>query len=372
MRTITADYLVGADGAHSRVRSELGLDFGGHPYAQDWLLADVHLDWTRPEDEMHAFFRRDGRPLICMPMREHRWRVILPYAGERERQAPTLEEIQRLVGERAPQRVPVSDPSWLATFRCQRRSTHVYRRGRVMLAGDAVHIHSPAGGQGMNTGIMDAHNLAWKLALVACGRAPEGLLDTYGAERGPVAKDVLALTHALVKLGTLNRPVPRAARKAIVPTAGRLPSLQRRAVRRISHIHVSYASSSLTHPDRSRGGVRPGQRMPDLEVTSDGRTTRLYEVLRHGRHVLLMPSRSGGQDLPPGLDACRDQIEVAIEAAAAADGLGPAGSMYLVRPDGYVAARGSAASPGRLLDYLRQLSGDAGRGDRALARAGAG
>ncbi|HLQ56877.1 MAG TPA: FAD-dependent monooxygenase [Streptosporangiaceae bacterium] len=172
MRAITADYVVGADGAHSRVRSELGLDFQGHPYSQDWLLADVHLDWDRPDDEVHAFFRRDGRPLICMPMREHLWRVILPYTGDRDRRAPTLEEIQQLVGERAPEPVSVSDPAWLATFRCQRRSTHTYRRGRVMLAGDAVHIHSPAGGQGMNTGIMDAHNLAWKLALVASGHSP--------------------------------------------------------------------------------------------------------------------------------------------------------------------------------------------------------
>ena len=130
MRTITAGYVVGADGAHSRVRSELGLDFDGHPYAQDWLLADVHLDWDRPDDEMHAFFRRDGRPLICMPMREHRWRVILPYAGERDRRPPTLEDIQRLVGQRAPEPVPVSDPAWLATFQTQRRSTAARSFGR--------------------------------------------------------------------------------------------------------------------------------------------------------------------------------------------------------------------------------------------------
>jgi len=326
-RTVTADYLVGADGAHSRVRGELGLEFRGHPYAQDWLLADVHLDWDRPEDEMHAFFRRDGRPLICMPMRGHRWRVILPFAGERDRQAPTLEEIQRLVGERAPRPVPVSDPSWLATFRCERRSSHVYRQGRVMLAGDAVHIHSPAGGQGMNTGIMDAHNLGWKLALVASGRSPEGLLDTYGAERDPVAANVLALTHALVRLGTVNRPVPRAARNAIIPAAGRVTALQRRAVRRISHIHVSYAASPLTRPDRRHGGVRPGQRAPDLEVIGDGRTARLYELLRHGRHVLLMPARGPGRGLPAALDAWRDRIEVAV----AADGLRPAGNVYLIR-----------------------------------------
>src|SRR5579864_8310227 len=354
-RAITAGWVVGADGAHSRVRSELGLDFVGHPYAQDWLLADVHLDWGRPDDEMHAFFRRDGRPLICMPMRDHRWRVILPFAGERDPggpAAPTLEEIRQLVGERAPEPVPVSDPAWLATFRCHRRSTNVYRRGRVLLAGDAVHIHSPAGGQGMNTGIMDAHNLAWKLALVASGRAPEALLDSYGAERGPVAADVLALTHALVKLGTVANPGPRAVRNTVVPLAGHLASVQRRAVRRISHVHVAYPSSPLTRPDRNRAGVRPGERVPDLEVTADGRPARLYEVLRRGRHVLLMPWPGG--DVPPGMRIWADQIEVVTASAALVHPVVPAGSIHLLRPDGYLAARGSAAN---LTGYLNMLFG---------------
>ena len=362
LRTITADYLVGADGAHSRVRRELGLEFGGHPYAQDWLLADVHLGWNRREDEMHAFFRSDGRPLICMPMREHRWRVILPFARERERQAPTLEEIQRLVRARAPEPVPVSDPSWLATFRCQRRSANAYRRGRVLLAGDAVHVHSPAGGQGMNTGITDAHNLAWKLALVVAGRSPETLLDTYGTERGPVAADVLALTHALVRLGTVSRPVPRAARNAIIPAVGHLAALQRRAVGRVSQIHVRYASSALTCPDHGRSGVRPGQRVSDVLVTSDGGTFRLYEVLRRGRHVLLVSARGPGRGVPAALQAWRDQITV----AEVTEGLGAPGRLHLIRPDGYVAARGSPDRPGRLLDYLQQLFGGTDRKDPAL------
>ncbi len=348
-RAITAEYVVGADGAHSRVRSELGVDFSGHPYAEDWLLADVRLGWDRSDDEMHAFFRRDGRPLICMPMRGHLWRVILPFAGQRDQRAPTLEEVQQLVDERAPQPLPVSDPAWLAAFRCHRRSTHVYRQGRIMLAGDAVHIHSPAGGQGMNTGIMDAQNLAWKLALVASGRAPDVLLDSYGAERGPVAADVLALTHTLVRLGTMTSPVHRAVRNTIVPMAGRLTPVQRRAVRRISHIHVAYPSSPLTWPDRNRAGVRPGQRVPDLDVTAHGEPTRLYEVLRSGRHVLLMPGP--GTDLPAGMRIWQDQIEVATAPAT----LLPAGSIYLLRPDGYLAARGSTASPDNLTRYLNLL-----------------
>jgi 2-polyprenyl-6-methoxyphenol hydroxylase-like FAD-dependent oxidoreductase len=357
VQAVTADYVVGADGAHSRVRSELGLDFRGHPYAQDWLLADVHLGWDRPDDEMHAFFRRDGRPLICMPMREHRWRVILPYAGDRGRRPPTLQEIQQLVGERAPEPVPVSDPAWLATFRCQRRSTHVYRRGPVMLAGDAVHIHSPAGGQGMNTGIMDAHNLAWKLALVASGHSPDELLDTYGAERGPVAADVLALTHALVKLGTMTHPLHRALRNAIVPVAGRLTPVQRRAVRRISHIHVAYPSSALTCPGRRRHGLRPGERAPDLEVTGNEGKTRLYQVLRHGRHVLMLSSPGASGDMQRRMRLWQNQIDVVTQANSrtARLGAGPAENVYLLRPDGYVALRGSVTSPDNLLHYLHRL-----------------
>ena len=174
------------------------------------------------EDAMHAFFRPDGLPVIFFPMRGHRWRLTLPFAGDRgdrHRQAPTLEEIQELTDQRAPRPVTVSDPTWLANFRCHRRSANAYRRGRVLLAGDAVHIHTPAGGQGLNAGITDAHNLGWKLALVAAGVAPDTLLDSYGAERRPVADQVLTLTHALVHYGSMSHPVKRRVRNVVVPAS---------------------------------------------------------------------------------------------------------------------------------------------------------
>src|SRR5215469_9299960 len=237
---ITAGYVVGCDGAHSRVRRELGLTFHGHPYPQDWLLADALLDYDLREDAAHAFFRHDGLPAILFPMPDHRWRLTLPFAGSRSEQAPTLEEIQQLADQRMPRPVTVSDPTWLANFRCHRRSASAYRRGRVLLAGDAVHIHTPAGGQGMNTGIMDAHNLAWKLALVAQGRAPDAVLDTYGAERRPVAEDVLRLTHALVHYGTLTHPLKRRVRDMVVPALSRSQVIQRRAAGRMSQVYVSY------------------------------------------------------------------------------------------------------------------------------------
>ena len=257
-RTITAEYVVGCDGAHSRVRSELGLTFHGHPYPQEWLLADVLLDWDLREDAVHAFFRSDGLPVIFFPMRGHRWRVTLPFAGNRDRQAPTLAEIQQLTSQRAPRPVAVSDPTWLASFRCHRRSASAYRRGRVLLAGDAVHIHTPAGGQGLNTGIMDAHNLGWKLALVVSGRAPDTLLDTYGTERRPVAEDVLRLTHALVHYGTMSQPVKRRVRDIVVPALGRSPVIQRR---------VPAGSARSTSPTRrdhwpARTAAEAGQSRP--------------------------------------------------------------------------------------------------------------
>jgi 2-polyprenyl-6-methoxyphenol hydroxylase-like FAD-dependent oxidoreductase len=357
-QTITASYVVGCDGAHSRVRRELGLTFRGHPYPQDWLLADVLVDWDRREDAAHAFFRPDGLPLICFPMRGHRWRLTLPFAGSRSGQAPTLEEIQRLTGQRAPEPVTVSDPTWLATFRCHRRSASAYRRGRVLLAGDAVHIHTPAGGQGMNTGIIDAHNLGWKLALVASGRAPDALLDSYGAERRPVAEEVLKLTHALVHYGSMSHPVKRRVRDLVVPALGRTTVIQRRVARRLSHVYVAYPPGPLARPDRGRGGPRPGQRMPDIEGHAGRQAATLHTILRHGRHVLVIPAADPAHvPSDAGLRPYRTDLHVVTGEAGETRRFrnGGTGPVVLVRPDGHVAARGRPGSMHSVTGYLRDL-----------------
>jgi 2-polyprenyl-6-methoxyphenol hydroxylase-like FAD-dependent oxidoreductase len=362
--TITAGYVVGCDGAHSRVRRELGLAFGGQPYPQDWLLADVLLGGDLPdgdlrEDAVHAFFRPDGLPVILFPMRGHRWRLTLPFAGQRGEQDPTLAEIQRLTSQRAPAPVTVSDPTWMASFRCHRRSASAYRCGRVLLAGDAVHIHSPAGGQGLNTGILDAHNLAWKLALVASGRVPDALLDSYGAERRPVAEDVLRLTHALVHYGTLSHPVKRMARDLVVPALARSAAVQRRAARRISQVYVRYPSGPPAVPGRPAGrpagrrGPAVGQRMPDLAVRADGQATTLHQALGGGRHVLLIPATSAAAvRADAALRPYRDDVEQ-VETVGA-------GPVVLVRPDGHVAAKGGPGRMPAISGYLRGLFGEPG------------
>lgn len=359
-RQIRAGYVVGCDGAHSRVRHELGVPFDGHPYIQDWLLADVSLDWTRPADEAHAFFTAGGLPLICFPMRDHKWRVTVPFAGDRGAGPPSLSEIQQLVDMRAPEPIAVSDPSWLANFRCHRRSTEVYRRGHVLLAGDAVHIHTPAGGQGMNTGITDAHNLGWKLALVASGRAADELLDTYGDERRPVAAQVIGLTHNLVRYGTMTNPVRRALRDAVIPALVQVGPLHRRAIRRWTQVNVAYPGSSLTRQDRDKSRPRPGERVPDIPVADEEGNCSLYDALRRGGHVLVVPgSRAANRQATVAVEPYQDVLEIVttIESGAAESrGRRPA-QVLLVRPDGYLAARGTPKRLGRIVGYLRELSG---------------
>ena len=356
--TITAGYVAGCDGAHSRVRRELGLSFDGHPYPQDWLLADVLLDCDLREDAAHAFFRPDGLPLIFFPMRGHRWRLTLPFAGSRNAGPPTLTEIQQLTNERAPHPVAVSDPTWLANFRCHRRSASAYRRGRVLLAGDAVHIHTPAGGQGLNTGIMDAHNLAWKLALVASGRASDALLDSYGTERRPVADDVLRLTHALVRYGTMSHPIKRRARDIAIPALARSAGIQRRAARRLTQVYVSYPPSPLARPDSRRSAPRPGQRVPDMKVHLAGRTTTLHNVLGHGRHVLVVPPAALANVLRhAALRDYRSDVDIVTGNGTPAPWRAARGAVpvILVRPDGHVAVRARPRDLRPVIDYLGDL-----------------
>jgi 2-polyprenyl-6-methoxyphenol hydroxylase-like FAD-dependent oxidoreductase len=355
---LSADYVVGCDGAHSRVRHELGLAFEGQPYPQDWLLADVALDGAGRDDEAHMFFRPNGLPLVCAPMGRHRWRVVMPNAGDRGGRPPSFEEIQDLVDQRAPRRIVVSDPAWLSCFRCQLRSTTTYRRGRVLLAGDAAHIHSPAGGQGMNTGMIDAQNLAWKLTLVT-GGAPDAVLDTYERERVPVASSVLGFTDRLIGWATMRHPVKRALRDTLIPAATALPVVQNRAARRLSQLSVAYPASPLNRPDGIRRGPKPGERVPDIKVgTADGSAT-LYRVLGRGRHVLLVSGAETRQAAEAsGLARYAPLVDIVDTDLRATHRPGKDASAVfaLVRPDGVLAVRGGRRDTHTMLDYLRGIS----------------
>ncbi|MGH2887849.1 MAG: FAD-dependent monooxygenase, partial [Solirubrobacteraceae bacterium] len=158
-RVVRAGWMVGCDGVHSLVRRGLGVPFDGHDYAQDWLMAEVNVDWPYRNDFAHIF-ARTAAPLPAFPLSSGRWRLFVPEVPNRggERRPPDMAEIEHLAAARGPAGMKLTDPSLLAAFRCYRRSTRIMRRGRMLVAGDAAHVHSPAGGQGLNTGLQDAFN----------------------------------------------------------------------------------------------------------------------------------------------------------------------------------------------------------------------
>ncbi len=317
---VTASYLVGCDGSHSAVRGVLDVPFEGQPYPFDWLLADTELDGVGKDDEVHVYWGPGGQPLALIPIDGRLWRVSAPMPAERGGAAPTLEEIQGLVDTRGPGGIVVHDPETLTCFRCQIRSTDTYRRDRVFLAGDAVHIHAPTGAQGMNLGINDAANLGWKLAYVVAGRAPDTLLDSYGAERRPAAQQVMAFTDNMVRFVLGTSPIRRTLRRAMMPLL-RTPRVRRRLANRAAQLAIAYPDSPISLPGRVRGLPEPGARMPNIPL-HDGRT--LNEALRDGEHVVVGP-----EDGLPG--------------------------RALVRPDGYVAAVGRGRDHATIDAYMETV-----------------
>jgi 2-polyprenyl-6-methoxyphenol hydroxylase-like FAD-dependent oxidoreductase len=318
---ITTAFLAGCDGSHSKVRHILDVPFTGQPYPFDWLLADAELDGVENSDNVHVYWGAGGQALGLIPIDGRLWRVSAPVPGDRGDFPPTLAEIQGLVDVRGPGGITVRDPETLHTFRCQIRSTHVYRRGRVFLAGDAAHIHAPTGAQGMNLGINDAANLGWKLAHVVLGQAPDSLLDSYGAERHPAAQTVMTFTDNLVRFATEPSRVRRALRRARMPLL-RLPKIRRGLANRMAQLTIAYPDSPITRPGRVRGLPSPGERMPNIRMR-DGRT--INEALRDGGYLL-----AGRDDGLPG--------------------------QVLVRPDGHVAAIGHDDDSASIDDYLQSMS----------------
>ncbi|WP_448627173.1 FAD-dependent monooxygenase [Geodermatophilus sp. URMC 64] len=337
-----ASYVVGCDGAHSTVRRLLGIPFPGSRYADDWLLADVAVDWDRPPDDVHVVFNPGGRAVVFMPLPADRWRVIVYSAPGAPAGPPSPAEIAELVARRVPGPIALRDPSWTARFATHRRSAASYRRGRVFLAGDAAHLLSPAGGQGLNTGLLDAANLGWKLAAVLTAGASEQLLDSYEAERAPVGTQVLALSDRLLRLSAVTGSWRRAARSAAVPAVTHLPGVRARAAGRIAQLSVGYRGGPLTEPGGRAGlrapGVLPAPGPACTLVVAGGpddeRRLRAWLDRAPGAVRLLRLAPPG---TPPGAGVLSDPD------GRLARWYRAGGGVHLIRPDGYLAASGTAA-----------------------------
>ena len=322
--TLRTPWLVGCDGAHSTVRHAVGAAFAGETNDSDWFLADIHMTgYPRPETDASIHWHRDG-VLIIFPMGAGRYRLIgdLPHTDAAAPATPTLEQVQALTDRRGPQGTKLLDPVWLAGFRINGRKVAAYRHGRAFLAGDAAHIHSPAGGQGMNTGMQDAFNLAWKLALVTQGTAADHLLDSYSPERSAVGDQVLKAAARLTSVATLRNPLAQTLRNLAAPLLLGLPAVTHEVAETMSEVAIHYPDSPLNGP--SDHGLRPaaGERLPPIagEPQPGAGTMPCFAL-----HAAASPAVAGLL----GRHAALVDAEVRAPLKE--------GGIWLVRPDGYVA-----------------------------------
>jgi 2-polyprenyl-6-methoxyphenol hydroxylase-like FAD-dependent oxidoreductase len=374
---VRASYLVGCDGAASTVRRQAGIPFEGGAYPQTFALADLEVDGGLDADTAYAWLGEVGLVLFFPLGRPASWRLLGMHPtlqGRRERAGPSLEELQALADGFTGGRVRLHDPVWLTYFRLQHRHAKNYRAGRVFLAGDAAHVHSPAGAQGMNTGIQDAWNLGWKLALAAGGVANDALLDSYEAERRPVGRFVVRLSDRAFAVATSTNPILRLVRTRLVPRvlplALRLDRGLAYGFRTISQLGIGYRHSFAVQEGRPalRRGPRAGDRLPDARVTRDGQACWLGEVLASPRFHLLLCGRPGGWDAgqlaavqgryPDTLAVhhlTREEVPGALHdldgQAFARLGVEQT-AHYLIRPDGHVGYRAAGTDLHGLQRYL--------------------
>ncbi len=341
--------LLGCDGAHSTVRHGLGVPFEGLTETADFLLADVRIDGDLPTRELALFWQPDGI-LALFPIIGNRFRVIADTAPADTTAPPELEEIQRLLDARGPGGLKAHDPIWLSRFRINERKVKDYARGRVFLLGDAAHIHSPAGGQGMNTGMQDAFNLAWKLAMVLGGRAGTALLDSYSPERSAIGDQVLSNASRMTHVAILRNPILQEIRNLAAGMLGRIPALRQRLVDQLAELDLHYEASPLTGRGTS-GHPAGGHRAPDVPLRSaEGKPTRLHALLRSGRFALLSVG-------VPGPDLPDDLADFVVRAEANGEAAYETGRHYLIRPDAYVATVADGGHSQKLLDHLRTMVG---------------
>jgi 2-polyprenyl-6-methoxyphenol hydroxylase-like FAD-dependent oxidoreductase len=387
-QTLRAGFLVGADGAHSNVRKGLGLTFEGAAFEEQYMLGDVEVDWSVPPGYgVRAIHQTDGKTddlLVCIPLpgepgvrhagahgRRYRMSMLVPddlagtpgaglAHGFEDGREPELSHVQAVLDRLSPEPTTARNLRWSSVFRISHRVVNAYGRGRVFIAGDAAHIHPPTGAQGMNTGIQDAHNLAWKLALAVSGHAAPGLLDSYDAERRPVGEEVVGRTV-------------RSARAGI----GADSSDPDYVLRREAQLLIDYADSPIVGP----GG---GGRAPDATgLTRDAVTgpLRLFTLRSSRDHtVLFYADGDAGPDdaamferaADAAVRAAHATLDVYIVAAPTADVDGTvlpvirdadgdfarsystAGtSTFVIRPDGYLGYGVSRVDIDELVSHLR-------------------
>ncbi|APU22649.1 FAD-dependent monooxygenase [Actinoalloteichus sp. GBA129-24] len=347
----TADWLIGADGAGSAVRAQLGLAFTGSTYASRFVLGDARVEGDLASDEAH-YFQSPSGVLVVVALPDGLFRFFASAPAEQQTGEVDLPLIQRLVDERGPGDLRLVDPQWLSGFRVHRRQADRFQLGRVFLVGDAAHVHSPAGGQGLNTGLQDGHNLAWKLASVIRGAAPMTLLESYGPERHAVAAQVVRDTDIQTQAWMARNPAVVAGRDLLFRAADRVGLIERGYLPIMAGRRWRYRpaeSSALLRPaaNEDRGALRVGTAAgPILLSHRDEERDTSWTLLTEGvpcpapaPSVRVLPARGVWSRLP---------------------GCGRT-AFVLLRPDGVVAARGRVSELGAACRWVADLLGESGR-----------
>ena len=310
---VSAAFVVGCDGAHSAVRHLLNLPFEGAEYNDLFILADAETNDALPADQLQLCPSEFG-PVAIFPMSATRRRIVAT-VERAESDAPSLELVQQVVRQRGPAGFEVHRLLWSSYFRIHHRQVAQLRVGRMFVAGDAAHIHSPFGGQGMNTGLHDIWNLAWKLDFALRGHASEALLNSYSAERRPVIKQVIETTHLLTKaMGTPNK-FAQAIRDRVIPMVSRLAPFQHAFVQRLSELGIAYEGSPIVEG--------AGKRYFDDSIRG-GNGIR-------SRFLLML-----GNDAKPMVVDAAQQFVASLPHVVALRSV-PQEGTTLVRPDGYIA-----------------------------------
>jgi 2-polyprenyl-6-methoxyphenol hydroxylase-like FAD-dependent oxidoreductase len=351
-------WVIGCDGAHSTVREKTGTAFEGGGVGLSFFLGDVVLDGPdAPENDL-AIHLHHGDVVFLGRLNAKLVRMIVALHSQQNPQDSrdvTIDDLQR-AADRVGVRVKIHSAEWTTPFHVNDRQARQIRIGDVFLAGDASHIHSPVGGQGMNTGIQDVANLAWKLAAVARG-ADESLLDSYQEERGEVGKALLRFTERGLKMATTANPLLEQVRNVLAPLISGMKPVQHAVTGFLSETAIEYRASSVVVDHGGDGDLRAGDRLPDLTLHYPGEKVTLLHEWTEARHLVLVIN---------GSDAEVDLVRLNIPEAEVIplhlpqlddEGinlLGITKKIVIVRPDGYVGFRGPIARKQEWLDYARQ------------------
>lgn len=390
---VRVGWLVGCDGAHSTVRHLLGLNFAGTTSELNLAVGNVRLTWDLSYDELFACLHQ-GNFIGYFPMADGRHRVVIAYAPGKgpTGEEVTLEEIQQVIDACGPAGARASEPAELTRFHVNQRRAEHYRVTRIFLAGDAAHIHSPIGAQGMNTGMQDALNLGWKLALTVKGQAPAHLLESYGAEREQVGEALLRGTQLAMQVALTRNPLLLALRNALAPILfSSLPAAAHSLAESLSEISIAYPHSPIAVDRRHhKGTLRAGDRAPNALVRTHeaAEPLSLFEIFTSQRSILLVLAakheaaaveRQWGEIdalLSAGYQEIIEAYLVTEKATAGwehearlilRDETGELhrryeaeqGGLVLIRPDGYIGFWGPFGVTELLRDYVQALFGTA-------------